>query len=82
MADKQRDSNNPDPIGHLTEEEADDFIIIDMDKCENSETSAANKETTNKTPEVSSVDSGLDMDDYVEVTYNDVQQDVCALTVL
>ncbi len=79
MADKKRDRNNPDPVGHLTEEEADDFIIIDMDKCE---TSATNEETSNKTPEISSVDSGLDVDDYVEVTYNDIQQDVCTSTVI
>ena len=77
--DKQRGFNDAAHIGEVKEEESDDFIIIDVEKTSNNTTpkqpTQKSKETS-KTSESSSVDSGLDLEDYVEVTYDDVDQEV------
>ena len=74
-ADRQRGYSEVQ-IGEVKEEESDDFIIIDVDQCKQQQETPKETGGKTKTAEISSVDSGLDIDDYVEVSYNDVEQEV------
>lgn len=89
MAEERQRGYTHESIGEVKEEESDDFIIIQVDECSStssntpcssvntSNSSPSVKSKTEKTNDISSVDSGFDFEDYVEVSYDDVQTEVC-----
>lgn len=77
MAEDRDPNRHP---GDANDEESDDFIIIQVEDCPPSNprnTSNTSSNTSSvKTNDLSSVDSGFDFEDYVEVSYDDVQTEV------
>ena len=74
--------------GKVTEDESDDFIIIDIkrttdsDRAENTTAEPASSKPSEKQVESSSFDSGVDIEDFVEISYEDVQQGVGVTVIL
>ncbi len=89
--DRQKGFSKESHVGEVRQEESDDFIIIDVEKTTTTSNTTTPNSTrkqpahkvkeTGQTSESSSVDSGLDMEDYVEVTYDDVELEASPLTV-